>query len=118
MLRLWRTSAGPPLVTFLIIDLAIIFYTSTAGARVNTTAGHAQVLLGTAIDVFLVWRVWRGGVVAWAVLLGLDLLLAALLLGALSTYVIPLFALVLAQVLLLLVPTVRDRIRAAPARRA
>jgi hypothetical protein len=45
MFRLWRTSAGPPLVTFLLIDIAIIMYTSTAGARVNTADGHAQVLL-------------------------------------------------------------------------
>jgi hypothetical protein len=113
MARLWRADAGPLLIAFMALDLAIWIYTGTAGARLN--AGHdltAQEALWTALDGFLVWRVWRGGRVSWAILLVLGIVpLAQMTLGGgWTAYGSGLAAFMVAQICILLAPAVRHQV--------
>jgi hypothetical protein len=113
MARLWRRDAGPLLVAFLLLDLAIFVYSQTAGARLNSGPDlAAQQIAWTTLDVFLVWRVWHRGWWAWAILFALNIfLLAAMLVGWSSgRYVIGLVVFVAAQTLILLAPAVRHRV--------
>ncbi len=74
MTRLWREDAGPLLVLFLVLDIAILVYGQTAGARYNSHIDFAgQQVAWMAIDAFLVWRIWRGGRLAWGILLALSI---------------------------------------------
>ncbi len=113
MARLWRTNAGLLLIAFMLLDIAIWAYTETAGSRINAHIDlTAQQVAWTALDAFLVWRVWHGGRLAWAVLLGLNILPFALMLfgGAWSAYASALYVFVIAQILILLTPAVRDHV--------
>jgi hypothetical protein len=113
MTRMWRTGAGPLLVGFMLLDVAIFAYTETAGARINAHFDlTAQQTGWTVLDAFLVWRVWRGGRAAWAVLFGLNLIALALLVaGAWSAYASALWAFGIAQIVILLTPAVRHHVR-------
>jgi hypothetical protein len=108
-----RISAGWLLIAWLLLDLTILVFTQTAGARLNS--GHiGQQVAWTAIDVFLVWRVWRGGRIAWGLLLALDVIPLAMMVaghvGPWGAYDDGLFLFALAQTLILLTPAVRHHV--------
>jgi hypothetical protein len=109
-----RMSAGPLLITWLLLDLALLVFTKTAGARYNPASMMDQQTAWTAIDAFLVWRVWRGGRVAWALLLGICVVPLVLMMlghvGPWGAYDGGLFILGVAQVLILLTPAVRHHV--------
>jgi hypothetical protein len=109
-----RISAGRLLVAWLLLDLALLVFTQTAGAHYNPASLADQRIVWTAIDAFLVWRVWRGGRVAWTVLLVICVApLALMVLGAIgpwSAYESGLLAFGLAQILILLTPAVRHHV--------
>jgi len=114
MARAWRRGAGPLLIAFLVLDLAIFVYTETAGAKLNSHIDlTAQQVAWTVLDIFLVWRVWRGGRISWGILLVINIfVLAAMLFGAqfLTAYATVLGALVVAQTAILVAPAVRHRV--------
>jgi hypothetical protein len=71
--RMWRHGAGPQLAAlFLFQAVSIVADTPAAGSSAERGAGHGAGLL---ILAFLVWRVWRGGLIAR------DLLIFESLLG-------------------------------------
>jgi hypothetical protein len=84
MLRTWRSGAGVLLWLYLllaVLEPAYIRHVGSsldAGMGVNigfeTVGGTRQAgwLAGFGLEAFLIWRVWRGGVLAWAVLLTLT----------------------------------------------
>lgn len=84
--------------------MAIFAYTETAASRLNSgTDLTAQQVAWTALDAFLVWRVWRGGRMAWGVLLVINLIvLAQMLFGGWTAYASALWVFVIAQTLILL----------------
>lgn len=114
MTRLLRDRAGRLLAAFLVLDVAIWVYTATAGSRLNAgTEVNPQQFLWTAVGLFLVWRVWRGSRIAWALLLGINLLVVAELffgLGRLSVYVSGLWVCIVAQLVVLLAPAIRHHL--------
>jgi hypothetical protein len=115
MTRIWRHDARVLLIAFLVLDIALVVYTQTAGAAVNGhNAGLASQQAGwTLLDAFLVGRVWRGGRIAWAVLLVLNLILLAMLLllaPAWTAYDAPLIVFLAAQLLVLVAPAVRHHL--------
>lgn len=122
MVRIWRSAAGTLLFLFMLIDLATFVVAQTVGARLNAGSGQAgQQVAWTAVDAFLVWRIWRGGNWAWAVLLVISVLPLVMLLAAaifpLDAYILALGAFGVAQVAILLSPAVRHHIRLGPVAR-
>jgi hypothetical protein len=110
MSRLWRNDPGLLLIAFMLIDLGIWTYVETAGSRLNAyTNITAQQLGWTAIDAFLLWRVWRGSRVAWFLLLlvNVAVLVQMGIGGDWNAYEIGLEAFLLVQVLILVAPAVR-----------
>jgi hypothetical protein len=111
MTRIWHKDAGPLLIAFLLIDVAIFAYTETIGARLNSGTDLTAQQVGWAVlDAFLSWRIWRGGRMAWSVLFGINILILALMLtaqAAWSDYASVLYVFVTAQILILLTPAVR-----------
>jgi hypothetical protein len=111
--RLRRTNARSLLIAFMVLDLGLCAYVETAGAQINAHTDSAQQQVAwLLIDAFLVWRVWRGGRIAWAILLVLNVIdLALLLVGSVSwtAYEAGLAAFVIAQTVILLTPAVRQR---------
>jgi hypothetical protein len=108
-----RISAGWLLIAWLLLDLTILVFTQTAGARLNS--GHmGQQVAWTSIDAFLVWRVWRGGRIAWGLLIAVDVIPLAQMLaghaGPWGAYDGMLFLFALAQILILLTPAVRRHV--------
>jgi hypothetical protein len=108
-----RISAGQLLITWLLLDLAILVFTQTAGARLNSGQMGQQVAW-TAVDAFLVWRVWRGGRVAWALLIALDVIPLAVIplghVGPWGAYDGGLYVFLIAQLVILLAPAVRHHV--------
>src|SRR5215469_11039001 len=99
MTGIFRTRAGLLLTAFMLIDLAMWAYTETAGSRLNAgTNLTGQQFAWTALDVFLVWRVWRGGRAAWSFLLGVNVLILVMMVlaGGGNVYAIVLYLFVLA----------------------
>ena len=84
MLRIWRGGAGALVWSYLLLDVLELAYTRHLGRSLNagmgvnigfeTVGGTRQAgwLAGLALEAFLCWRVWRGGVLAWAALLTLT----------------------------------------------
>ena len=111
MVRFWRSEPGRLLAAYVILDVLLIVYTRTAGASLNAgTSGSAQ-LAWTALDGFLVWRVWRGGRVSWVILVAINgLAVAALVMGVASPwglYQLGLLVFIVVQLAVLLSPAVR-----------
>jgi hypothetical protein len=77
LMKLWRTRAGVLLAGILALDALIFVYARTAGAHArgitlfwSGSTGSAGLQLAVcAVEAFLIWRVWRGGSVAWSLLL-------------------------------------------------
>lgn len=58
MTRIWRSTAGL-LLGFMALDLAVLIYMATAGARLNAgTYLSGQQFAWTVLDAFLVWPSW------------------------------------------------------------
>jgi hypothetical protein len=84
MLRIWLSGAGPLLWSYLALAVLELAYIRQAGGSLNggmgvnigfeTVGGTRQAgwPAGFALEAFLIWRVWRGGVLAWAALLTLN----------------------------------------------
>jgi hypothetical protein len=109
-----RATAGRLLIGWLLIDLALFVYTQTAGAHYNSGSEANQQIAWTALDAFLVWRVWRGGRIAWGLLIAMDVIpLAMMLLGGVGpwrAYDSVLYVFVIAQLVILLTPAVRHHV--------
>lgn len=115
MTRIWRSTALL-LLAFMALDMAVLIYMATAGARLNAgTYLSGQQFAWTVLDAFLVWRVWRGERWAWTVLLVISIVvLAELVLGlhwSWSAYAAGLWVFDIAQLLILLAPAVRHHVR-------
>jgi hypothetical protein len=113
MARVRRGGVGLLLLSFMLIDVAIWLYTSTAGAQLNSHIDlGAQQAGWTIIDAALVWRVWGGARWAWLLLILLDVVpLAELLIGGVRNfYVLVLYAFLINQILILLTPAVRHHV--------
>jgi hypothetical protein len=115
MAQLWRTAAGRLLLAYLLLDLALFVFTGAAGAHYNAHYDLAdQQIVSIALDAFLLWRIWRGGRIAWAVLLALTVFPLVLLVfghtGSWSPYASALLLFVLAQTCVLLAPAVRHHV--------
>ncbi len=84
MLKVWRSGAGALLWSYLVLDVFELVYIRHVGSSLNAGMGvnigfetvgatrQAGWLAGFALEAFLVWRVWRGGLLAWAALLALT----------------------------------------------
>lgn len=119
MAWIWRENARRALALYILLDILLVVDARTAGARINAGNGIGQQLVWYIPEFFLVWRVWRGGRLSWAVLLlynGLCLLIFAfpalitVFTGPPDPYFIGLFALTVIQLILLLSPAVRHRL--------
>jgi hypothetical protein len=115
--RIWFSQAGRLLVAYLLLDVVIMIYSSTAGARLNA----GQDVLGeqagwTAADVLLCWLAWRAGklaLTAWVVLLfGVVVPLLQLLIGmaTFTLYIGGFFVILILQAAALLTPPVRHHV--------
>jgi hypothetical protein len=96
--------------------LLTVVYTRTVGASENAGNPVGGQLLWVALEAFLVFRIWRGGRVAWGVLVALLLVGVAvpvLLLPADAVgYLGPIVAATGLQCLVLLSPPVRAHVSA------
>jgi hypothetical protein len=118
MVRIWRIRAGTLLVLCLALDLMGLVVQFLADAPPG--AHPIRQLLLYEGSCLLLWRVWRGGQVAWSLLIAWNgLSLAFLTLAALwpwNAYVYALVASAVAQLVLLASPAVRSRVRSGPRR--
>jgi hypothetical protein len=115
--KIWLSRAGRLLIAYLALDVVIMIYTGTAGAKLN--AGHDTLrgqLVWTAGDTVLCWLAWRGGrlgAVAWVllvaeVLITLPILLAGML--SFTPYICGLLVILILQGAALLAPPVRHHV--------
>jgi hypothetical protein len=121
LMTLWRGRAGALLSAVVVLQALILVYARTAGAHArvagvvwSASTGSTEFLLAlSALEVFLIWRVWRGGPVAWTFLLILMAFTAgktsAALVSSFGLYGAGLLVLLLAQVAFLVSPAVRAR---------
>lgn len=72
MQTLWPDSAGQLLWLVAALEMGRLGYIGTAGAEWNDASALAQVTWWTAINLFLVWRVWRRGAISRGLLLFLT----------------------------------------------
>jgi hypothetical protein len=115
--RVLRTPAGLLLVAFTLINIAFWIYTETAGSKLNAgTDVTAQQFAWTVVDAFLAWQVWRGRFWAWTVLLASTVLplILSFIGGVFSTYAGGLVVFLVAQLVILLTPAVRNRASRGP----
>jgi hypothetical protein len=115
MIRLWRDQAGVLLIAFIALDVLIFTATRTVGASLNAAQPVTGQLIGLALDALLVWRIWRGGRVAWTVLLiltaGLLLLVVMAAAWPWSGELVVMLAVLASQTVILLSPAVRGHLR-------
>ena len=128
MSRLWRERTRAVLLVHVLLGVLADAYVHAYGRSFNGGQGLQVAfmsvgathpggeLLGFAIDAFLAWRVWRGGSIAWALLMFLNTLFAVVGVAAIaiaggSVYLTGLVVFDLAGLLLLTSPTVRRRFR-------
>ena len=107
--KLWRYGAGQLLLGSLALELALVAYQVFLGSGNGLQAG--KLFFWTGIDVFLLWRIWRGGKASWTVKVALDSLIIVLLVTGQTWpwgwYGTGLLAMVSVQLLLLLSPAIR-----------
>lgn len=125
-MTLWRSRAGVLLSAVVVLEASILVYAETAGAHTRivgviwneSTSSTGFLLAVCTVEAFLVWRVWRGGSVAWFFLLYLVGLSAGKTLAAVVSsfglYSLGLLVLLLAQFTLLISPAVRGRWQKTP----
>lgn len=112
--RAWRERPDILLAVCVALEVVLLLDISIAGAQLN--AGHSvgQRLGWTLLDLFLIYRISRGGRTAWAVLLALLVLpLAAVVFGTagwIGWYGSGIVILVVAETTLLLSPAVRGHL--------
>jgi hypothetical protein len=114
MHSLWRDSAGQVLWLVAALELGRLGYIGTAGAELNDASSLGQVAWWTALNLFLVWRVWRRGAIARGLLLFLTagpILIAVWFTTDPSWYIAGLLSYGIVQVFLLLSPAVRSHVR-------
>jgi hypothetical protein len=128
VLGLWRTRARALLIALVILDASILVDARTAGigSRVmgvfwsGVTSNTSFMLAACAVEAFLIWCVWRRGLVAWYLLLYLVGLNAikTLLASASSPgfYLLGLLAMLVAQFAILISPAVRRHVAGRPRR--
>jgi hypothetical protein len=117
VLRIWRKSTAELIIACLGLELLLLLY-QLYGAE-DGGAQLGKLVFWCAVDVLLLWRVWRRGRASWLVLVILDgLAIAELLLGLVwpwGLYETGLLVIVLAQLVLLVSPAVRHHHRATHA---
>jgi len=115
MVRAWRDRVDWLLLAFVMLDVLTLAYSRTAGASLNIGQPVGRQLIWVALDCFLVWRIWRRGRIAWAVLLILTVLpLLQILVGAVRPfppYLVGLLAVLAVQTALLFSPAVRGHVQ-------
>jgi hypothetical protein len=107
-----------------VLTLLTVVYTRTVGAEFNEHEPVGDQLFWVGIHALLAYRVWRGGRLAWAVLLAL-IAVPPLTVGLLATaepagsfrYVGPLIGFSAAQAAILLLPRVRVHVQRSRGRR-
>jgi hypothetical protein len=117
LMALWRTRAGVLLSGLLALDALIFVYAKTGGAHTGivgvfwsaSTSSTGFLLVVCAVEGFLVWR---GGSVAWSLLLyliGLNAVKTLIaVVSSLGPYQVGLLVLLVAQLTLLISPAVRE----------
>lgn len=110
MIKTWRATPQQMLGAYVALDVLLAIYIRTAGGQ-----PASRQLFWLALDAWLVWRIWRRGRVAWAVLLGLTALpLLVIVVGAVwpwHLYLLGLMAFSVGQVALLLSAAIRHHLR-------
>lgn len=117
--QVWRHRPATVISACIALEVLLFVYTRTAGAHLNSAEPVENQVLWLLLDLFLLYRIRRGGSLAWGVLLGLQVLaLLAVSLGVVvwDAYVVGLMSLAVAQPALLLSPAVRRRVFGQPAR--
>ena len=123
-MTLWRSHTGVLLSAVLVLEALIFAYAKTVGPHIRglgifwSASNTGFLLAACAVDAFLMWRVWRGGSVAWFILLYLvgvsaEKTLFAIV-SAFDLYGLGLLVLLLAQFTLLISPAIRARRHRSP----
>jgi len=109
---LWRYGAPELIISCLGLELVLLAYQLYLGPA----AGLRALIFWTALEMFLLWRIWRGGKVAWVVLVLLDAAaVGVLVLGQAWPWDwsgTGLLAIVAAQLIMLVSPAVRHHLQA------
>ena len=119
MPRIWRTDVRLLLAVAAVLDVLLVVYTRTAGAALNAHVPFGPQLAETGFDLFLLWRVWRGGWVAWLVMIVLDSLFIVMMVfgvPSVGSYLIGLWAFAAVHLAVLLSPAVRHQVSGRPGR--
>jgi hypothetical protein len=113
MSRIWRGDVRLLLAVAAALEVLLVVYTRTAGAALNAHQPLGPQVAETGFGLFLLWRVWRGGRIAWLVMVVMDaLLLVATAAGvtAVGPYLAGLWGYVAVQLAVLLSPAVRRQV--------
>lgn len=116
--RSWRDQPVTMIRASVTLQVLLIVYVLTVGARINSTEPISNQVLWFVLSLFLLHRISRGGGVAWVVLLVLNALpLLQVLLGTAGWpgwYEVGLVTMLAAQTVLLLSPAVRAAVFGRP----
>ena len=114
MQTLWRDSPGQLLWLVAALELGRLGYIGTAGAEWNDASALTRVTWWTAINLILVWRIWRRGAIARGLLLFLTavpILVLVWFMTDATGYIGGLVSFGIVQMILLLSPAVRSHVR-------
>lgn len=113
MPKIWLTGAAELIIACLGLELLLLVYQLYGAGDGRSQLG--KLVFWCAVDVVLLWRIWRRGRASWVVLVVLDgLAIAELLLGLAwpwGLYETGLLVIVLAQLVLLVSPAIRHHHR-------
>ncbi len=80
MARVWRQGSAELIMGCLTLELFLFAYQLYGDSAAGSQLG--KLIFWLAVDILLLWRIWRGGRVSWTILVILDAFaLAELLLG-------------------------------------
>jgi hypothetical protein len=114
MLRIWRSGAGYLLAACFVLDFQELMH--QRAASVSLTA--VGIFCWFALRGFLIWRIWRGGSLAWTVLMAWNgCILAITVFGSSwpqSPSTLALIIITIIQIATLFSPAIRKQIRQHP----
>ena len=117
MARISRQGTAELIIGCLALELLLFVYQLYGDGAAGSQLG--KLAFWSAVDILLLWRIWRGGRASWTILVVLDAFaLSELLLGLVWPWGLHqdgLLAIVAAQLVLLMSPAIRHHrvIRAA-----
>lgn len=110
----WRQDPGGVLRACAALAVALPVYTATLGAEINAEQPAGQPLVWMVLELFMLHRCYRGGSIAWTLLVilhGLPLLAITFgMAGWPGWYAVGLLVQIVVPLVLLLSPAVRRRV--------